>query len=82
MRIFFENFCGKRIDTKPKANLESNISKKKNSDPDVWRDVLAYWILGLGTEFGYVVMISAASDILHGFNHNVIQIKEKISASN
>lgn len=79
MRIFFENFCGKansafcgkRTNTKPKANLESSVSKKKNSDPDLWRDILAYWILGLGTEFGYVVMISAASDILHGFNNNV-----------
>lgn len=75
MRIFFENFCAKRIETKPKAaNLDANVVKKKNSDPDLWRDILAYWILGLGTEFGYVVMISAASDILHGFN-DVMKIK-------
>lgn len=74
MRILFGNFCAKRIETKPKVNLEtSNVSKKKNSDPNLWRDILAYWILGLGTEFGYVVMISAASDILHGF-HDVINL--------
>ncbi|XP_031627184.1 battenin-like [Contarinia nasturtii] len=60
---FFKICCAKRI--KPNAN-EINDPAKKSSDK-VWRDVLAYWILGLGTEFGYVVMICAASDILHNF---------------
>lgn len=38
----------------PKANK----SKK-------WRPLVAYWILGLCNNYGYVVMLSAANDILH-----------------
>lgn len=29
-----------------------------------WRDLVAYWILGLCNNFGYVVMLTAAHDIL------------------
>lgn len=73
MRILFEKLCvkNKRLEKKTK-NKEPSVQKKKVVDPQLWRDILAYWILGLGTEFGYVVMISAASDILHGFDHSVI----------
>ncbi|XP_022915502.1 battenin [Onthophagus taurus] len=34
--------------------------KKEN-----WRNLVAYWILGLCNNYGYVVMLSAAKDILH-----------------
>ena len=30
-----------------------------------WRNLVAFWILGLCNNFGYVVMLSAAHDILH-----------------
>ncbi|KAK5639001.1 hypothetical protein RI129_011493 [Pyrocoelia pectoralis] len=30
-----------------------------------WRALVAYWILGLCNNYGYVVMLSAANDILH-----------------
>lgn len=75
MRILFDKLFGAaRIDTKSKANghIDSENPKKKSVDPELWRDVLAYWILGLGTEFGYVVMICAANDILHGFEHSSV----------
>lgn len=29
-----------------------------------WRNLLAFWILGLCNNYGYVVMLSAAHDIL------------------
>lgn len=29
------------------------------------RQLLAYWILGICNNYGYVVMLSAAKDILH-----------------
>lgn len=62
-----------QIETKTKNDhIESKNTKKKSGDPGLWRDVLAYWILGLGTEFGYVVMICAANDILHGFGHSSV----------
>lgn len=69
MRIFLKKVFSKRLETK-------NEPKKESSDPQLWRDILAYWILGLAAEFGYVVIISAAHDILHGFGNssNVIAI--------
>lgn len=30
-----------------------------------WRTLIAFWILGLTNNYGYVVMLSAANDILH-----------------
>ncbi|KAJ8887675.1 hypothetical protein PR048_013893 [Dryococelus australis] len=34
-----------------------------------WRDLLAYWLLGLCNNYGYVVMLSAAHDILSNDNN-------------
>lgn len=31
----------------------------------IWRNLVAYWLLGLCNNYGYVVMLSAANDILH-----------------
>lgn len=79
MRILFGKIFAKtkrteKTEKTQKGNSEPSEQKKISAgDSEVWRDILAYWILGLGTEFGYVVMISAASDILHGFNHSVIE---------
>lgn len=36
-----------------------------------WRDLTAYWILGLCNNYGYVVMLSAAHDIIAQFNDEV-----------
>lgn len=33
-------------------------------DQGLWRDLVAYWILGLCNNYGYVVMLTAAHDIL------------------
>lgn len=40
----------------------------KRKDQQLWRDLLAYWILGLCTNYGYVVVLSAAHDILTQFD--------------
>lgn len=37
-------------------------------DTGRWRDLTAYWILGLCNNYGYVVMLSAAHDIIKRFN--------------
>lgn len=63
MNALFHRLCSKRSKSQKSDHL------KKNDDPQLWRDVLAYWILGLTSEFGYVVIISAAHDILQGFEH-------------
>lgn len=38
------------------------------------RDLIAFWILGLCTEFGYILMICAAFDILHRFDDVCISL--------
>ncbi|KAH8261221.1 hypothetical protein KR044_005640 [Drosophila immigrans] len=40
-------------------------------DRALWRDLTAYWILGLCNNYGYVVMLSAAHDIIAQFNDEV-----------
>ncbi|XP_034657384.1 battenin [Drosophila subobscura] len=37
-------------------------------DRGLWRDLTSYWILGLCNNYGYVVMLSAAHDIIKQFN--------------
>lgn len=37
---------------------------KKDTDKGLWRDLVAFWILGLCNNFGYVVMLTAAHDII------------------
>lgn len=49
-----------------KKNGKSEKSKIK--DPQRWRDLTAYWILGLCNNYGYVVMLSAAHDIIGRFS--------------
>lgn len=49
-----------------KKNGKTNKSKIK--DPQRWRDLTAYWILGLCNNYGYVVMLSAAHDIIGRFS--------------
>lgn len=34
------------------------------SDPGLWRDLVAFWICGLCNNFGYIVMLTAAHDII------------------
>ena len=40
-------------------------------DKSLWRDLTSYWILGLCNNYGYVVMLSAAHDIIGQFHHDV-----------
>lgn len=40
-------------------------------DKQIWRDYVAYWMLGLCNNYGYVVMLSAAHDIIGRFGSEV-----------
>lgn len=45
--------------------LEKDISTDdEKKDKYLWRDLVAYWFLGLTNNYGYVVMLTAAHDIL------------------
>lgn len=52
---------------------ESIAHRKECKDPGRWRDLVAFWILGVCNNFGYVVMLSAAHDIIKSLdlNHSV-----------
>lgn len=57
----------------PKLSTIQSISEKvekgtKFKDGGRWRDLTAYWLLGLCNNYGYVVMLSAAHDIIGRFN--------------
>lgn len=43
----------------------------KQKDTSRWRDLTAYWILGLCNNYGYVVMLSAAHDIVEQISGGV-----------
>ncbi|KAH8379945.1 hypothetical protein KR009_008125 [Drosophila setifemur] len=45
-----------------------DVSRSSRHDRGQWRDLTAYWILGLCNNYGYVVMLSAAHDIIKQFN--------------
>ncbi|XP_025832347.1 battenin-like [Agrilus planipennis] len=60
-----------RHQASPTEGPSSQISKKgtfsifKNSEfKTTWRPLVAYWLLGLCNNYGYVVMLTAANDIL------------------
>lgn len=56
-------------------NVEKKTTKVDNSkikDSQRWRDLTAYWILGLCNNYGYVVMLSAAHDIIGRFSNTQV----------
>lgn len=51
---------------KPKEPQAEDAAEESTEVP--LRDFVAFWILGLCTEIGYILMICAAFDILHRFD--------------
>lgn len=45
-------------------NITEEFEEKKRKKRRFWRALIAYWVLGLANNYGYVVMLSAAHDIL------------------
>ncbi|KAB0801466.1 hypothetical protein PPYR_05821 [Photinus pyralis] len=46
-------------------SVQVKVNALQSNKKDYWRSLVAYWILGLCNNYGYVVMLSAANDILH-----------------
>lgn len=59
------------ISDKVDVNGNGNGAVDKLKDTGRWRDLTAYWILGLCNNYGYVVMLSAAHDIIGRFSDDV-----------
>lgn len=45
-----------------------NLTAQTIHDDHTWRNILSFWILGLCNNYGFVVMLSAAFDIIKRFN--------------
>lgn len=56
------------ISEKVDPNAIGNGGYNKPKDTGRWRDLTAYWLLGLCNNYGYVVMLSAAHDIIRRFS--------------
>lgn len=56
----------------------NSISNNNTTIHDVhkWRNILSFWVLGLCNNYGYVVMLSAAFDILNQFNGVTVWISQ------
>lgn len=53
----------------------------KYKDAGRWRDLTAYWILGLCNNYGYVVMLSAAHDIIGRINSSHDDVSDRSLSS-
>lgn len=49
-------------------NVDTTGTDQTINDVHKWRNILSFWILGLCNNYGYVVMLSAAFDIIKQFN--------------
>lgn len=63
-----------QVDNEEVPQNNSQTGNKKLKDKGLWRDLTAYWILGLCNNYGYVVMLSAAYDIIARFGTKVGKI--------
>lgn len=55
--------------TKLTQNIGGKVGNEvKLKDAGRWRDLTAFWLLGLCNNYGYVVMLSAAHDIISRIN--------------
>lgn len=51
-----------------RVNMESDAPRTHNTNQNKWRNLISFWILGLCNNYGYVVMLTAAHDIIERFN--------------
>lgn len=63
-----------QIDNEDVSKINGANGNNKVKDKGLWRDLTAYWILGLCNNYGYVVMLSAAYDIIARFGSQVGKI--------
>ena len=71
--IFFGNIFEKRKNICEIIFMATKTEENEIVIPDrgLWRDLLAYFILGLCNNYGYNVMLSAAHDIIGKFHETV-----------
>lgn len=61
-----------------RVNIESDGPQTHNTNHYKWRNLMSFWILGLCNNYGYVVMLTAAHDIIERFNGYSVIIELQI----
>lgn len=61
-----------------RVNIESDAPRMHNTNHYKWRNLISFWILGLCNNYGYVVMLTAAHDIIKRFNGYSVIIELQI----
>lgn len=54
------------------------VIKDKVHSGGLWRDLTAFWIFGLCNNFGYIVMLTAAHDIIADLAENDVSCNDKL----
>lgn len=72
MKLTLKNLWPMRRQLEKKPEQAHADCEKVPNKEQLWRDLVAYWILGLCTEIGYILMLCAAHDILHSFEHTTV----------
>lgn len=54
------------------SRLEPDVQQVQ--DDHNWRNILSFWVLGLCNNYGFVVMLSAAYDIIKRFDSISVRI--------
>lgn len=53
------------------GTIPTQSASNANNDPvdrSKWRNIIGFWMLGMCNNYGYVVMLTAAYDIIQQFN--------------
>lgn len=53
-------------------NANSTPTASSTHDIHKWRNTLSFWVLGMCNNYGYIVMLSAAIDIINRFNRSSV----------
>lgn len=56
------------------ATNNVNTNNTQNNNNVQWRNLISFWILGMCNNYGYVVMLSAAHDIIERFSGYSVKI--------
>lgn len=54
--------------------IERAKENVRRQDKCLWRDLTAFWLLGMCNNYGYVVMLSAAHDIISRFGGHAVSV--------
>lgn len=66
-------------DDTDKDEANESAEEPRVHDKGLWRDLVAFWLLGMTNNYGYVVMLSAAHDIIEHFSKSQVNACNSIS---